>query len=494
MDESPLFKEFERLKKLRNAQRRGYEFQSFVGSMLGARHFKVENKPRAARPRQVDLFASRGELIYLIETKWRQDKANIDDIDSLYTRLDAMPSHVTGLLASYAGFTQEGLDRVREKSNRPVLLVTGRELQRSLEWDGDFVGLLRRKANSLLVHREVLVDTEFRRSRRAVQKRTQPGELPLSNRLFVFPDGQRSKWLQCGGSFGEFTFVPELPDIDCVPASGLGVTLDIRLPVQEQTDLFSLIHQLARMGWVTAKGCWSIQQATTNWHGFGADALVEALQTWESRYEGLETHHTEEVCYFDESEDGFYTLIAAISADRRRIVWKIELSFQLRGIPLDPSPFRELCAHFDLSDPVYFRPRNNESVIRGRPARTAKWPVVTPLAYVVLLEDRLPGDEEWVVGIVTANPFGESRPRSKRIPKWVPSTVEESEYLICGLRSWHVLEHRKSVYELWEFESAWTSGAQVVHALADWRDEPENDEMRAVTVEMGRAAPGGEDA
>ena len=332
-DASPLLREYKRLRDHTNPQQRGYELQALVGSILGSSHFKVETKPRAARPRQVDLFASRGETVYLIETKWRRDKANVDDIDSLYTRLDAVPPHVTGLFVSHAGFAASVLERVRERSARPVVLVTGKELEAALQWDGDFVGLLRQKANSLLVHRDVLVDADAHPSRRARRRRVSASGLPSSDRIFVLPDGTRSRSLACRGSFGVFTFVSELEDIDWLPGSGLGVTLDIRLPVQEQASFFDLLGHMAMMGWVTPKGCWSIQQATANWHGFGADALIEALQGWKQRYEELETHHTEELCYTDECEDGFYTLVAQVSADADRLVWWVELSFQLKGIP-----------------------------------------------------------------------------------------------------------------------------------------------------------------
>jgi hypothetical protein len=50
--------------------------------------------------------------------------------------------------------------------------------------------------------------------------------------------------------------------------------------------------------------------------------------------------------------------------------------------------------------------------------------------------------------------------------------LSDSEYLICRLRNWHLVDNPKSRYELWEFESAWTSDALIVRPLADWPDEP----------------------
>lgn len=484
-DKSPLLKEYERIRDGSNAQKRGYDLQGLVERILGSYHFKVERKAGASSPRQVDLFASRGDSIYLIETKWRKDAAHSGDIDSLYTRLESVPPNVVGLLVSHSGFTQPVLDRVRDKSFRPVILLSGLELERGLQWDGDLLGLLRRKIDALRVHRHVLIDegNPARARRRSV---TDSSELPSGNRLFVFPDGTRAASLQCKGSFDRFTFVPELEDIDWASSGGFGVTLDVVLPLQDQESFITLLLELARMGWVTEKGCWSIQQASAVWHGFGSGTLVEQLSQWKRRYQGLETHHTEEVCYTDDCEDGFYTLIAQFSADRRRIVWRVEISFQLRGVPLDPAPYRELCDHFGLAQPVYFRPRSEKSREWGRPP--SRLPVVTPLAFVVEVDGLMAGDEEeWAAGIVVLNPFFEGRPRAKRPPKWVPDVVSRSEYLVCALRSWHTLDNPKSRYELWEFEWAWTSDGLVVRALADWPDEPDDD-VPVLTIEIEEGA------
>jgi hypothetical protein len=115
-DASPLLRELEDLKGLTNAHKRGYDFQIFVGRCFQSRNFHVETRARVSEPRQVDVFASRGDEAYLIEAKWRKDLANIDDIDSLFTRLEAVPPSVTGLMVSYEGFTAEVVSRVEQKS------------------------------------------------------------------------------------------------------------------------------------------------------------------------------------------------------------------------------------------------------------------------------------------------------------------------------------------------------------------------------------------
>jgi hypothetical protein len=276
-----------------------------------------------------------------------------------------------------------------------------------------------------------------------------------------------------------------MPDIDWHSTGGWGVTVDIAIPLQDQNDFLSLIQRMAQTGWVSTNGNWSIQQATRNWHGFGTKTLCEALQCWRKRYEGLEIHHTEELCYFDEIEGGYYTLSAAISADSRRFVWRAELSFQLIGIPLDIKPLQELCERFGIHEQIHFRPRNDKSVNRSRPPRNAKRRQVAPIAFVVARPDsEMFQDEEWVVGIVIDNPFIENEgAKRKPWPKWVPDMLRDTEYLICSLRSWHQVDSiGKYGYEFWDFESSWTSDALLVRALADWRDD--NDESEGLTLSL----------
>jgi sRNA-binding regulator protein Hfq len=463
--DSSLPREFDELKRRTDAQGRGYAFEAFIGKMFQAEHFRVERKSRGTR--QIDLFATLGNEVYLVETKWRKGRVNINDVESLFTRLESKPSSVIGLLVSYSGFTAQVRDKVREKSHRPVLLVSGRELEGALGWRCNFIVLLRQKKEALLIHREVLLDAEPKR--RIKKRRTMLDDLPRSDTKLLFPDGRRSHWWASNGDFGKFAFVAEMPDIDWVPTGGFGVTADIVIPLDDQDDFLELLHQLAEMNWMTGHGTWSIQQATVNWHGFGAQALGEALVAWKERYKGLETHHTEELCYFEEIDDGFYTLTAAITADDLRIVWQAELSFQLVGIPLDLMPLRELCDRLGVRERIHFRPRSEKSVERSHPPRNAKRRSVTPIGFVVSSPDSGIGeDSKWVSGIVVENPFRRKRGSEE---EWIPDMLGDSQYLICSLRSWHQVDTIKSVYEFWEFESAWSSDALIVRAIADWADD-----------------------
>ena len=269
----------------------------------------VASSPGTARPRQTDLLATRGGDAYLIETKWRGSKANIDDVDSLFSRLAAAPSSVVGVMVSYSGFTASAIERVEQRSDRPVLLITGNELEQLAEWDEDLAHLLARKKASLLTHRKALFVTTRRRRGAGGS-----GGLAATLAEFAFLDGNRAKWVVGKGGFGEFAFVQELPDIDWDPGEGRGVTLDMPVPIYDERGILTLLQHLSSMGWATGSARWSIQQSATNWHGMGASVFAEALQGWRERYKGISTHHSEEFCYFDKCDGGFYCLTSKVSA------------------------------------------------------------------------------------------------------------------------------------------------------------------------------------
>jgi hypothetical protein len=182
-NELSLKDELRRLQRLDKPQRAGYEFEDLVAGLFRREHFSVERHARAAAPRQADLCVKRSNNVYLVETKYRRKPATINDIDSLFTRLDATPSDVVGILCSQAGFSKSVVSRVAERSSRPVLLIIGNELNAVGDGIENFPGMLRRKRASLLTHREVELD----RVHHVPTKLRPPVDpLPASDELFVY--------------------------------------------------------------------------------------------------------------------------------------------------------------------------------------------------------------------------------------------------------------------------------------------------------------------
>lgn len=335
MIDAALHDQLDALALLSDPRKRGRAIERLVGDLFRQHHFAVTINPGVARPRQTDVLATRITEHYLIECKWRADKANIDDVGALRNRLERTETDVVGVLISMNGFTGPVIDEVQQCRYRQVLLVSGAELRRAA---GDLPTLLRRKREALLVHGRVLLDEPA-----STRLRQERAFLPHAERWFAMPDGTKTQVLACGGGFGPLVFAHELPDIDWTPAPGVGVTLDVTPQVHDERNLRDLLAKLADLGWATLEARWSMHQAKRNWHGLGAATFADELPQWQQRADGLDAHHSEEICYLDQCDGGFYTLTATLSAHQIRRAWDVNLSFQLRGIPLDTAPLLQLC-------------------------------------------------------------------------------------------------------------------------------------------------------
>lgn len=455
----PFAQMLQRLKEMTDPQRRGFEFQEWVRALFVREHFKVEVDAQGGRPRQVDLMASRHDVNYLVETKWWTKPVGIDALDSLFARLQDQPSGVIGILMSWSGFTASVPPRVVSKRARPVLLVSGAEL----EGDIRLSDLLHWKKQRLLIDGEAVVNEDQRPRRRRPS-----GVLPSATEGFVDLTGDRSKWIVGEGGFGRTAFVRELQDIDWVSGAGHGVVLNLRLPVHHEDGLVAIVNELNNLGWVTGSGRWSFQQATRNWHGIGPETFVEALKGWRSRFRALpggDLHHTEEFCFVDGAEEGFYTLSGGVSADPRRMVWNLAISLQMSGIPVRQEAIRHLCDTLRVPDPIYYRPLERMSVQR---THLEERPVLDVVGFVIddTLSDLDP-DEVWAVGAVARNPFRGLRTNDT---EW-PWALRDTELLVCSLRNWHVVGSPKAVFRLWGAEWSWSSDGLVFQPIADWDDE-----------------------
>lgn len=446
--------------------RRGRELERFVADLFRQHHFTVRLNAGTARPRQTDVFVSRVTETYLIECKWRSDKADIDDVDSLRSRLRRTDRSVIGLMISVPGFSGTVLHDVGLHRAEPILLISGEELGLISQGHESLPRLLWRKREALLADGTVLLD-EPTRKRPRTRRRT---ALPSAEGRFVRADGTHGPVVECAGEFGQVVFVQKLQDIDWVTAVGVGVTLDVAPVVLDERDLLDLVDRLADLGWATSDARWSIQQSTTNWHGLGCAAFVDELPKWRQRAGTPQAHHSEEICYVDRCDGGFYSLTAKLAAHTSRRTEFADMSFQLQGIPLDHGPLLQLCRSVGVHEGLYFRPRTDESVTRHRPTDSYASDV-RPIYHVVTTSPAPEGPvQQWVTGIVIANPFHDKhRDRStERLPEGL-NLLRHCEQLTCDLRDHHPYQDgRDYTYRLTGFEHAHTSDVTVCRPIVDW--------------------------
>ncbi|HEV2757570.1 MAG TPA: restriction endonuclease [Actinomycetota bacterium] len=479
---SPLAGEFNRVKDISRHSERGAEFERFVGRLFQAARFQVEMNPAAARPRQTDLAARYGNDVYLVEVKAGGRKSTIDAVDAVRTRLEEVEGSVTGILVSLAGFSRNAISRVEEKRARPVLLLSGDEIDHLCDRPEDLRGLLVAKQRRLSIQGKVLLDEPD--GGRGIVLPAIPHAL-RSDAEFLLGDGSRKASVDCDGGFGGFVFAEELLDVDWVPGGGSGVSIDLPLSVRDADELARLVDALAASGWGGKSAWWSINQRSINWHGIGAQSFVDALRGAEERYTAPGPFHgTEDVCLYDVFDGGHYTLTANVRASAPRRVFRGGMSMQMIGVPLDTGPLEQLRDMFAVGRPVYFRALTERAV-----TTVHLWPdqvEVHPSGLIVRTYDfETEEEKEWVAGIVVPNPFFRSG-RGVPLPDDQLIALRQSELLLCPLRSHHYDDDRERRYFLWAIHWTWTSDALVVSVVADWDDPRDGADP---TEEIAPAAP-----
>lgn len=467
MGGSSLLADFKQLAALSSAHKRGYQLEVLLEQLFRRAHFRVDRNASVAKPRQTDLVARYGDTWYLIEAKWHNEPADISVFDSVRSRMErAASSAVIGVIISVNGFTDSAVEDLRVRRDRgPILLFGEDELTQVLSTPRSLVNLLQVKREELITHARVHLAAVPKPRRR---RRPATG-LPGAEARLLGLDLQPLPYVTSGGGFGEFVFVPELPDVDWAFGSGSGVSLDVPVRLYDEDGIVELLYGLDSMGWTSAEPQWNIQQSSANWHGVGAREFVEALRAWKKREESLDkAHHTERVTYFDTCQGGgFYTFTASVASHRSRAVYDCHLSFQLPGVPVDFQPIRHLFEQFGAAEFSYFRPLNSPAVVRHHPQQRVPLEVV---GYVVShseldLPDSDDAPAEWVTGLVVRNPH---RADARQTSDEWPGRVSESELLVCALRSHHQLHEPKEGYLLHWWEYARTSDALALRPVADW--------------------------
>ncbi|TDB90729.1 restriction endonuclease [Actinomadura sp. 7K534] len=479
-----LLADYQRLAAIASAHQRGRRFEELLERLFQQAHFCVDRDPSAAAPRQTDLVARYGDTWYLIEAKWQNAPVDVSVLDAVRSRMDRTASRTAiGVIISVSGFTESAVEDLRRYRNRaPILLFGEEEIAQILKAPRDLLALLRSKHERLVAHGEVQLATD-----RKSQPRPRPSrDLPECTTRLLDTGLTPVDLLTSDGQFGEFVFVPQVPDVDWEYPGGHGVSLDLPLRAFNQEHVVDLVHTLSRLGLRGSEPRWIIQQSTVNWHGVGARTLCDALRAWEARTADLiDAHHTEQVVYFDTCPGGgFYTITADVAMHTDRQVYRCNVSFQLPGVPLDTGPLRHLFERYQAGVFHYFRPMTTSALTRFSWPRSEA-PILEVVGYVVVHDDLPPGfwsdvqtDEtqepagpgevptEWVTGVVARNPYraetGITVP-----PEW-PKEIQASDRLICSLRNHHPLDRPSGAYRLESWRYARTSDALVFQPLADW--------------------------
>ncbi len=149
-----------------------------VADLFRHNHFDVRLNPHAAGPRQTDLVATKVAEAYLVECKWRSDKATIDGLDTLRSRLGRTDRGMTGVFVSMSGFTGSVVSDVGYHRSQPILLLSRDEITALAAASDDLPRLLQRKKMALVTDGEVLLDEPLRPRARRRRAQGLPGLHP----------------------------------------------------------------------------------------------------------------------------------------------------------------------------------------------------------------------------------------------------------------------------------------------------------------------------
>lgn len=443
---------------------RGRALEGLVAKLFRRSHFAVTENSQVATPRQTDLFVVKLNDRYLVECKWLNKPATIEDLDSLRNRLGRTSADVIGILISMGGFSKEVLNEVRLRRREPVLLFSSEELRQAEQSPQLLLDLLYRKREALSQHAEVLLD-QPRQLRRTAEL-----PYPRSPKRFRSVAGVESQVTEFAGGFSSTAFVDSVTDVDWTTSLGRGVSFDVELPVLDEADVITALNTMVDLGWVTGGGRWSIQQLSREWHGLGIESLMEELPRWEHRVE----HHSEQFLYVDNCDGGFYTFHADLGAHRQRMARRASLSFLLDGVPLDPAPWQQLCRTLGVHEGLRFRPLDHPGVstVLFTPRHDRERVDVTVAGWIVGNDWRQDDDPEgWATGVLIANPFHPGNATAIAPPEGAAS-LTEGETLICTLKQHHPIADVQDNYFLSRIEWAWTADAFICSPQVDWPYEP----------------------
>jgi hypothetical protein len=287
-----LRREFERLLASDDPVARGPAFEKLLHAQLARDGFVVHLGPKSAKPRQTDLIAILGSQHFLIEAKWRQRKVDVADIDGLRDRLRRVPADFVGCIFNMSDFAAPAIEEVERDRTREILLFNPAEINAIFGGRLTAQELIRRKREALRVDAKVLFVDSKPNSPTAI------GNFPNPRRQFR-TGGTSVPLVSFPTDSHDTTFLLETPDTG---ATDTFVSTTLRLDISNATELAEVLELIQNTIGLSEDGCFSIQQLSHAWHGFGAKNFLEAIENWEQRYADAKLkspHHSEDLTYLD---------------------------------------------------------------------------------------------------------------------------------------------------------------------------------------------------
>jgi hypothetical protein len=269
-------------------------------------------------------------------------------------------------------------------------------------------------------------------------------------------------------------FARNVSDIGWTDLGGQAITLTLRLVLRDYRDLEKFLSKIDQLFGLSNHGSYCIRQTSTSWFGFGAAKFIKEVSNWEDRYvRGMlkNVHHTEDIAYFDLLKEGWIIVTAGHNIHGRAglLLLSAECTIQLSGIPVDMTPYTQLCQETNNGDVRFMHvvASNFYSVKLTEEHRLkVRGEIVTNDIEGTAMSDPV------VTGLVVDNPFF----KRSRLPDELLKTGSQSpfqyinqvEYLICYVADWHDYGDVMDYYFLREVEGRWADGAVVLRPVCTW--------------------------
>ena len=453
-------KAFEELFDVRDQQKKANEFERLLGRLLFDSGFEILQNPKAASPRQTDLFARRHGHDFLIEVKWLSRKIDISHIDALRSRLRRIPSDVVGCIFSMSDYTVSAVNEVERNRDREILLFDPLEVHRLFTGRSDVIQLIEQKSHSLRLNAKMLFSgSQDYKSHEPIVPLPSPEEK-------IYKDGICLDYITCRNCDHDMIFSTNIPDIGWNVLGGNGIALRLDLDIEalsELSDTFALLHNKLHL---STHGSFAIHQKNVSWHGFGIQKFLKAIENWDRRYRDVSLngpHHSEELVYFDHYHTGFLILTSRLRVGSRVYLHTSDLEIRLPGTPIDLRPFQELCSATN-NPQAYFNHLKSTGFYEVRIRKPVK---VEAVAHIKSANSVVGSA---VSGLVIKNPYFKKRPKilSKESDDSPFFLIGSSEYLVCSLADWLDPGDVVDRYFLVRLEGTWTGNVPVFRPVCTW--------------------------
>ena len=454
--------EFQRLWDSTDPERRGLLFEDLFCRLLFKSGFVVHKDSASAKPRQTDLLAEQGDDTFLFEIKWLRRRIDIAAIAEMNDRLSRTPRGTIGCICSASGFT-EGLisDVEQHRSQFEILLFNPYEIHALFVQGISILGLIDEKRRGLRSDGTMWFLEQSPR-----HSMSQYVELPPSYESLQIAASSIHIPIQ-SSHFSDIVFARTPLIFD---EFLWAVSLNIRfsnLSAKELRDVFTVAENCLGL---TGKGTFGIRQRDSGWYGLGSDNFLKEINRYSQRYEGYKghIHHSEELAFFDELNDGLFLLSARQSMTREGMIHSVDVTVRLRGIPVNTQPYFRFVRSFTQYN-TYFTPEPPLRRVHKHlhPSVKIEQPDV-----VTRIESReLDRKKASISGVVLKNPFFNNPAKIAALSEDEELQIFSGpEYLICALDDWLDVGDEIDHYVLTALETITVGGIVMLHPRCTWGD------------------------